>query len=97
MKTLAVSNADNLTICEKQAILVCFTANETFNSFAAEVQFHADAIYDWKSAIDKWYGAALRADMTVGEDTDSGEELYDEYYDLTSDLVQAQIAEHGEY
>ena len=39
--------------------------------------------------------AALRADMAVGEEYESG--LFDEYYDLDSDIVQDQIDEHGEY
>ena len=97
--TLSISNISNMSIPEKQAILCCFCGNETFNSFAAEVLFHADAIYSWRSDVpilgDKWYGAAIRADMCVGEEYESG--FYDDYYDLSSDLVQDQITEHGEY
>lgn len=45
--------------------------------------------------MQEWYGAAIRADMSVGEEYESGN--YDDYYDLFSDLVQEQIDEHGEY
>ena len=97
--TLSINNSSSMSIPEKQAVLCCFTGNETFNSFAAEVQFHAEALYDWKSDIpiagDVWYGAALRADMAVGEEVESG--FADDYYDLSSDIVQEQIAIHGEY
>ena len=93
--TINVQNKNNLTLYEKQAILACFTADVTFNSFAAEVEFHADAIDDWKSIFDKWYNAAIRADMSIGEEYESG--FYDDYYDLDGTLVKNQIAAHGEY
>lgn len=79
--------------------MACFTADVTFNSFAAEVEFHADAIHSWQNQIpylgNKWYEAAIRADMAVGEEAESG--YYDEYYDLNGSLVNAQINAHGEY
>lgn len=93
--TISISNTSNLTIYEKYAILATHTGNVTFNSFAAEVQFHADALDDWLANFSQYYEAALRADMAIGEEYESG--LFDEYYDLNSDIVQAQIAEHGEY
>ena len=74
-------------------------ANVTFHSFAAEVEFHADALYSWEANVpiagDYWYECALRADMAIGEDAESG--YYDEYYDLTSDIVIAQAAAHTDY
>ena len=51
--------------------------------------------FDWKANFPSYYEAALRADMAVGEEYESG--LFDEYYDLDSDIVQDQIDEHGEY
>lgn len=33
--------------------------------------------------------------MAIGEECEAG--YYDEYYDLSSDLVQDQIDEHGEW
>lgn len=70
----------------------------TYNSFAAEVEFHADAVYSWHADVpwlgDKWYDAAIRADMAIGEEYESG--FYDDYYDLESAIVKSQIDAHGE-
>lgn len=97
--TITVQDKNSLTLYEKQAILACFTANVTFNSFAAEVEFHADAINNWQSNIpilgNEWYERAIRADMAIGEEYESG--FYDEYYDLDSAIVRAQADAHGEY
>lgn len=97
--TLLINSPSSLTLHEKQAILTCFTANVTFNSFAAEVQFHAQALDSWKADIPftggEWYEQALRADMAIGEEYESG--FYDDYYDLTSDIVQNQARVHGTY
>ena len=98
-RTIEINNTDNLSIYEKYAILATFTADVNFNSFVAEVQFHADAVDNWKSDLpivgDDWYESAVRADMAIGEDYESG--FYDEYYDLNSDIVKAQAKYHGEY
>jgi len=98
-KTICIQNKNNLTLDEKQAILACFTADVTFNSFAAEVEFHADAIDSWIVGIpiigNQWYEAAIRADMAIGEEYESG--FYDDYYDLNSSIVIAQATAHGEY
>ena len=93
--TITVQNKSNLTIHEKHAILASFTGNVTFNSFAAEVEFHADALDDWKSVIDKWKNSSIRADMSTGETYMRG--FYEDYYDLDSELVQGQVTAHGEY
>ena len=93
--TINISDVNNLTIYEKYAILASFTADVNFNSFAAEVEFHAKAVEDWKSDIPQWYAAAIRADMAIAEEDESG--YYDEYYDLEGDLVKAQAEIHGEY
>ena len=50
---------------------------------------------DWKSIFNRWYNAAIRADMPVGEEDESG--FYDEYYDLNSSIVKKQADIHGEY
>ncbi len=52
-------------------------------------------IIGFKTQFDKWYNAAIRADMSIGEEYESG--FYDDYYDLDGTLVQNQIAAHGEY
>lgn len=71
----------------------------TFNSFAAEVEHHAYVLkkYPDVPAIDvgNGYNSALRADMAMGEEAESG--FTDGYYDLNSDIVQAQAEYHGEY
>ena len=38
---------------------------------------------------------AIRADMTIGEGTESG--FFDDYYDTENEIVTAQIGVHGEY
>ena len=82
-------------------MLLSHCGNASFNSFAAEIEFHADALFDWRAGFEgwpllgDWYKSALRSEMGVGEEDESG--FYDEYYDLESDLVQAQAAAHGEY
>lgn len=80
---------------ERHAIPATYTGNVTFNSFAAEVQFHAEALNDFWASLSTYYEAALRADMAIGEEYESG--IFDEYYDLDSDIVQTQILYHGEY
>lgn len=94
-RQIIVSNVTKLSLYEKKAILSAFTADVSFNMFAAEVQAHAIFVVDWKSCFDKWYSSAIRADMAIGEEYESG--MYDDYYDPESDWVQNQIAKHGEY
>ena len=86
---------NNLAIYEKYAILAMHTSNVTFNSFAAEVQFHADALDSVWANNAEFYLRALRADMAIGEESESGG--YDQYYDLSSSIVIAQKNAHGEY
>ena len=99
--TIHIKDASNHTYYEKLVILISHCGNASFNSCAAEIEFHADALLDWKAGFrgwplaGDWYQSALRSEMGVGEEAESG--LYDEYYDLESDLVQAQAAAHGEY
>ena len=90
-----IQSTSNLNTYEKYALLMMCTANVTFNSFAAEVKFHSDALLSFWAVNPTWYNAALRADMALGEDRESG--LFDQYYDLEGDLVQEQIRYHGEY
>ena len=94
-RKITVRNPDNLTMYEKYVILATHTGNVTFNSFAAEVQFHADALDDFLANFPQYYEAALRADMAIGEEYESG--FFDGYYDLDGDLVKKQIQYHGKY
>lgn len=90
-----IKNSNKLTIYEKYAILMSHTANVTFNSFAAEVVFHADALEHFWAQVNEYYNSALRADISLGEEYESG--FWDQYYDLNDELVQQQIKYHGEY
>ncbi len=81
---------------EKYAILATHTGNVSLNSFAAEVKYHAYALETWYgnwNLLDS-YEKAIRADMAIGEEYQSG--ITDQYYDLNSDIVQEQILYHGE-
>lgn len=81
---------------EKYAILATYTGNVSLNSFAAEVKYHADALETWYGDLNLLgaYESAIRADMAIGEEYQSG--FTDTYYDLNSDIVQEQIRYHGE-
>ena len=69
------------------------TGNVTFNSFAAEVLYHADRL---DALLFDEYKSALRADMTVCVSDYDGS-IGDNYYDLNSSYVQDQIIHHGEH
>lgn len=92
--TIHLLSRNSPTTREAYAILMLHTANVNYNSFAAEVKFHSDALVAPWADIDKWYDSALRADMAIGEEAESG--FFDKYYDLEGDLVQEQIQYHGE-
>ena len=68
--------------------------NVTFNSFAAEVVYHADLLEE--STPNLMYNSALRVDMTVCVSDYDGS-IGHNYYDLDSSYVQDQIDYHGEY
>lgn len=85
-----------LTEYEKYAILMTHTANVNFNSFAAEVVFHARALLDAFSIFPSYYKRAIPADMAIGEEYKvAGIGVFDDYYDLNSALVQEQVNIHG--
>ena len=92
-----IVDANNLSTYEKYAIMMTHTANVNFNSFAAEVVFHARALTDGWSTFDDYYMRAIRADMAIGEEYEiAGIGIFDDYYDLDSSLVQEQVECHGE-
>lgn len=92
-----IGNPANLTSYEKYALLMTHTANVTFNSFAAEVLYHADVLTTWwiNAPFVGAYESAIRADMAIGEEAESG--YADQYYNLSGNLVMQQIQYHGEY
>ena len=95
-KVIKISSSKNLDYNEKRAILSAYTADTSFNMFAAEVQAHADYLDDGLlSSIDKWYSSALRADMAIGEEYESGG--FDSYYNPHNIRVVAQANVHGDY
>ena len=79
---------------EKHVILATHTGNVSFNSFAAEVKYHAEALWKWYGDFSPVYERAVRADMAIGEENESG--ITDQYYNLDSDIVQEQVRYHGE-
>ena len=95
---VTVKDPNNLTHYERQAILAVSTGNVNYNSFAAEVEFHADAVDDWKSSIpfagSQWKERAIRADMGLGEEAESGN--FDRYYNLEDGSVKKQKEAHGD-
>lgn len=67
--------------------------------FAAEVQFYAMALINWKGKIpfigDRWNNSAVIADMSFGEEIESG--WFDSYYNPNNRLVVQQGVLHGIY
>lgn len=92
-----ITNPNNLTTYEKYAIMITHTANVTYNSFAAEVVYHARALEDMYSVLDNYYIRAVRADMAIGEDYEIiGIPFFEDFYYLDNPIVQEQIEHHGE-
>ena len=90
-----IADKNHLNKYEKYAILAAFTADVTFNSFAAEVEFHADAVCGALGDIEAWYSHAVRADMSLESERYIIE--FEEFYNLESNIVIAQSKAHGEY
>lgn len=96
-KVIRVSSSSNLNYNEKRAILSAYTADTSFNMFAAEVQAHADYLDDALSVFDRWYRSALRADMAIGEDEGYESGMFNSYYNPNDSRVVAQANAHGAY
>lgn len=99
-KCLKIRDPKNPTLREQQAILAVHTCNLTFNSFAAEVKFHADALILWPKHLPYvgkrfWYRSALRADMQFGPERRLYEAMLCPYHDPNSRLVKQQRLLHG--
>ncbi|SEK89535.1 hypothetical protein [Ruminococcus albus] len=94
-RVISITSSNNLDYNEKRAILSAYTADTSFNMFAAEVQAHADYLDSGLSVFDRWYSSALRADMAIGEEYESG--MFDSYYDPNDSRVVAQANAHGAY
>lgn len=94
---IRIADAKNLTMQEKYAILATHTANTSFNSFAAEVRFHALfltglARIPIPGLGRSPYDSAIRADMSIGDSELRGPEPY---YNPESRLMREQQKVHG--
>ena len=93
---LYFENPKALTYSEKCAILATHTGNTSFNSFAAEVVFHAMFLTPVAKLTVPFfgsvYGKAIRADMTVSEGGFNGPTPY---YNEKSSLFRDQVKYHG--
>lgn len=99
-KCLKIADPKSPTLQEQQAVLAVHTCNLSFNSFAAEVKFHADALVRWPKHLPYvgrrfWYRSALRADMQLGPERQLYETLLCPYHNPNSRLVKQQRLLHG--
>lgn len=91
-----IQDPSHLSIYEEHAILATHTANVSFNSFAAEVCFHARFL-TWFAKLPipfigrSIYDSAIRADMTIDEGELVGPTPY---YRLGSRLLRKQRKFH---
>lgn len=97
---ISVIDPANPTIEEQYCLLITHTGDPDFNSFAAEVKYHADALVSWENRIPvlgkaKWYSSALRADMQIEPDAWLRKTFFAPYYDYESEIVCQQAAIHG--
>lgn len=97
---LFVADPANPTEEERYALLAAHTGNLTFNSFAAEVKFHADALISWQNLVPRlgktmWYASAIRADMQIEKEEFIRKHLFSPYYTDSSHLIRQQEEIHG--
>ncbi len=107
--TITIENSNCLTVYEKYAILMTTTGNVNFNSFAAEVVFHADCLDDslisgtaqllfgllGETAVQHYVRSrAIRADMSLNLSENA---LSLAYYNLNAYPVEQQRILHGDY
>ena len=90
-KLIHITSSNNLDYYEKIDILSAYTADTSFNMFAAEVQFHADYLYNGSIV----YSNVLRADMSIDESL--SDLLTDTYHNPYDSRVTNQASAHGEY
>lgn len=93
-----IEDKNNLSEVEKRAILLMHTGNETFNSFAAEVESHSDDLVSGLAKLPDLREKAIRADMAIMPKTEEENilrSLHDPYYHLNSSIVKEQERIHG--
>ena len=96
---LHIEDPNNPTEYEKLAILIACTGDLSKNSFAAEIEYHADAI-DRELIEMLKYDSAIRADMNAFKEKPGLDNLYrkwfeEDYLHLNSDEVTRQSEVHG--
>jgi len=99
-RCLQIADPAAPTLAEQQTILAVHTCNLSYNSFAAEIQFHADALVNglrYLPYVGKqyWYRSAVRADMQLERKSALYEHLLCPYYNRNSSLMKRQMALHG--
>ena len=98
-QSIAVRDAEHLSTFEKRAILATYTADVSFPSFAAEVQYHAcfltaPARIPVPFLGHSVYDSAIRADMTIDDCELEGPAPF---HNLNSRWVRRQVECHPEY
>ena len=93
-----IGDSENLTECERLAILATHTGNTSVYSFAAEVEYHARYLVSLAKIKIPFFGrsiydSAIRADMTVGDTEFEGPAPF---YRNDSKIVKRQRALHSE-
>ena len=79
-------------------ILTMFTADTSFNMFAAEVVAHAEAVESfWADISSGYYNSALRADMTISGTYDFWRVFLfeNQYYNESGSKITEQRQYHG--
>ena len=99
-RKIYIRDPKSLTEHERMAILATHTANTSFFSFAAEVQFHTRFLTWWAKLRIPFignspYDSAVRADMSIGDAELTGPTPY---YRQDSRIVRKQYERHkGKY
>ena len=85
---------DTLILLKIRYYIDTHCANESFNSFASEVQIHSDATEGIFALVA--YDSAVVADMSIEMGT--GDKLLgsSQYYNTNSVYVKKQVKAHGE-
>ena len=101
---IRIEDTNNLNENERHAILAAYTGDLSKNSFAAEVEFHADAIDD--PLLKQFaYKNSIRADMDCYANSKDNplewikntirENYFEDYYNLEGESVNGQKMIHG--
>ncbi len=95
-ENIYIENKEALNEYEAAAILATHTANTSFFSFAAEVEYHAKFLTPWARIKIPFFGrsiydSAIRADMTIGDNELQGPTPF---YNDDSKIVKKQIFLH---